>query len=120
MVVSDSVRPEAKTAVANIKLLGIRETILISGDNKAVADAIGKELGVDRVYSNTLPEQKLELIAENQETGNKVAYVGDGVNDAPALAEADIGIAMGAVGTNVAMETADIVLLRIRLREFLI
>ena len=111
MVISDSVRPESKEAVANIKRLGIRETVLISGDNAAVAEAIGKELGVDKVYAETLPEQKLELISAYQSKGMKVAYVGDGVNDAPALAKADIGIAMGSVGTNVAMETADIVLL---------
>jgi Zn2+/Cd2+-exporting ATPase len=111
MVIADTVRPESKDAVANIKRLGILETVLISGDNKVVADAIGKELGVDKVYADTLPEQKLDLITHYQNQGLKVAYVGDGVNDAPALAKADIGIAMGSIGTNIAMETADIVLL---------
>jgi Cd2+/Zn2+-exporting ATPase len=85
--------------------------VLISGDNQATADAVGKSLGVDKVFADTLPEQKLALIEKYQEQGLKVAYVGDGVNDAPALAKADVGIAMGTVGTNVAMETADIVLL---------
>jgi Cd2+/Zn2+-exporting ATPase len=111
LVISDSVRPESASAVSDLKKLGIGETILISGDNRAVAEAIGQELGVDRVYSETLPEQKLDLIADFQETGKKVAYIGDGVNDAPALAKADVGIAMGSIGTNVAMETADIVLM---------
>ncbi|MCJ7701777.1 MAG: cadmium-translocating P-type ATPase [Anaerolineales bacterium] len=111
MVISDSVRPESKSAIANLKQLGIQETILISGDNQATARAVGKSLGVDQVFANTLPEQKLALIDKYQQQGLKVAYVGDGVNDAPALAKADVGIAMGTVGTNVAMETADIVLL---------
>jgi Cd2+/Zn2+-exporting ATPase len=97
--------------VADLKSLGIRETVLISGDNRAVADAVGRDLGVDRVHAETLPEQKLDLIRELQSNGLVVAYVGDGVNDAPGLAAADVGIAMGSIGTNVAMETADIVLL---------
>lgn len=110
-VISDRVRPESRQAVADLKSLGIRETVLISGDNRAVADAVGRDLGVDRVHAETLPEQKLDLIRELQSNGLIVAYVGDGVNDAPGLAAADVGIAMGSIGTNVAMETADIVLL---------
>lgn len=117
MVIADMVRPEAKKAVADIRRLGILETVLISGDNKAVAEAIGKELGVDKVYAETLPEQKLDLIAEYQKKGLRIAYVGDGVNDSPALAKADIGIAMGTAGTNIAMETADIVLLTDKLER---
>jgi len=110
-VISDRVRPESRQAVADLKSLGIRETVLISGDNRAVADAVGRDLGVDRVHAETLPAQKLDLIRELQSNGLIVAYVGDGVNDAPGLAAADVGIAMGSIGTNVAMETADIVLL---------
>lgn len=110
-VISDTVRPESKDVVDSLKQMGIKETVLISGDNTAVAEAIGKELGVDRVYAQTLPEQKLDFIREFQAAELKVAYVGDGVNDAPALAVADVGIAMGNIGTAVAMETADIVLL---------
>jgi Cd2+/Zn2+-exporting ATPase len=111
MIISDSIRPESKDAITHLKQLGIQATMLISGDNQATADAVGKSLGVDQVFANTLPEQKLSLIEKYQKKGLKVAYVGDGVNDAPALAKADVGIAMGTVGTNVAMETADIVLL---------
>ncbi len=111
LVVSDSVRPESKEAIANLRELQISETVLISGDNKAVAESIGAELGVGKVLAETLPAQKLDLISEMQAKGLKVAYIGDGVNDAPALAKADVGIAMGTIGTNVAMETADIVLL---------
>ena len=111
MAISDSVRPESKGAMQALKTLGIQNTILISGDNQAVADSIGRELGVDHVYGEMLPEQKLDVIADAQKKGLKVAYIGDGVNDAPALAKADVGIAMGSIGTNVAMETADIVLL---------
>ncbi len=110
-VVSDTVRPESKQAVAWLKQLDIEQTVLISGDNAAVAEAVGRELGVDQVHAETLPEQKLEFICALQAQGLQVAYVGDGVNDGPALAAADVGIAMGSIGTNVAMETADVVLL---------
>jgi len=110
--VADTVRPESRKAVTQLKALGVKKTLLISGDNRMVAENIGKDLGVDEVYSETLPQRKLEIIKELQSKGYKVAFVGDGVNDAPALAAADIGIAMGSIGTAVAMETADIVLLR--------
>jgi len=111
VIIADSVRPESKQAISNLKMLGIQKTALISGDTRAVAQAIGKELGVDHIEAETLPEQKLAFIRDLQARGHKVAYVGDGVNDAPALAAADVGIAMGNIGTNVAMESADIVLL---------
>ena len=111
LVFSDAVRPESRNAVADLKALGIEEILLISGDNATVAEAIGKELGVDRIYSETLPEQKLELIRQVQSEGKKIVFVGDGVNDAPALAAADVGVAMGGIGTAAAMETADIILL---------
>lgn len=117
MVISDSVRPESKGVVSTLKQLGVQRTLLISGDNQATAKAIGTSLGVDDIFAETLPEQKLTLIDEYQKQGLKVAYIGDGVNDAPALAKADVGIAMGSVGTNVAMETADIVLLTDKLER---
>ena len=117
IVISDTVRPESRAAIEDLKALGIQEVVLISGDNSAVAQSIGTELGVDRVHAETLPEEKLDFIRGMQAKGLKVAYVGDGVNDAPALAVADVGIAMGTIGTNVAMETADIVLLTDRIER---
>jgi len=110
--IADTVRPESAQALENIRKLGISKTILITGDSKSVGDKVGKELGVTEIYSEVLPERKLEIIRELQASGHHVAYIGDGVNDAPALAAADVGIAMGSIGTAVAMETADIVLLK--------
>jgi len=111
LAIADRVRPESRRAVQALKRLGIREMLLISGDAQAVAQAVGKEMGVDRVHAETMPEDKLSLIRDLQAAGLRVAYVGDGVNDAPALAAADVGVAMGGLGTDVAMETADVVLL---------
>jgi Cd2+/Zn2+-exporting ATPase len=111
LVVADTVRPESKGAVEQLKRLGVRETVLISGDQAQVAGQVGRALGVDRVHAQVLPQDKLALIRDLQAQGRRVAFVGDGVNDAPALAAADVGIAMGAIGTAVAMETADVVLL---------
>jgi Cd2+/Zn2+-exporting ATPase len=111
LLVADTIRPESAAAVARLKQLGVRETVLISGDNARVAKGVAATLGVDRVYADALPEAKLDLIRQYQAQGLKVAFIGDGVNDAPALAVADIGIAMGGGGTAVAAETADIVLL---------
>ena len=109
--VADTIRPESAKAIANLKKLGISKTLLITGDSKSVGEKIGKEMGVSEIHSEVLPERKLELIRELQSMGHHVAFIGDGVNDAPALAAADVGIAMGSIGTAVAMETADIVLL---------
>jgi Cd2+/Zn2+-exporting ATPase len=109
--VADTVRPESAKAMENLRKLGINKTLLITGDSKIVGEKIGAELGVLEVYTEVLPDRKLEIIRELQSEGHHVAYVGDGVNDAPALAVADVGIAMGSIGTAVAMETADIVLL---------
>jgi len=112
LVIADTVREEAVETIARLKSLGVRRTVLISGDSQAVAEAVGRALDVDLVYGEILPEGKLGLVRELQSGGRRtVAFVGDGVNDAPALAAADVGIAMGGIGTNVAMETADILLL---------
>jgi Cu2+-exporting ATPase len=108
--VTDPVRPSAKRAVGELRKLGIL-TAMISGDNKAVADAVGKAIGIDRVFAEVLPEDKAEHVKALQKEGKYVAMVGDGVNDAPALAQADIGIAIGA-GTDVAIEAAKIVLMK--------
>lgn len=108
VTMADTPRLEAKKAVAELKGIGVKEVIMITGDNPRTADRIAKELGIDRVYSEVLPQDKLRIIRELQNEGKKVAFVGDGVNDAPALAAAEIGIAMGLAGTDVALETADI------------
>ncbi len=105
---ADTPRAEAKNAIAELKRIGIREVIMITGDNPRTAGCIAQELGIDRYFAEVLPQDKLKIIRGLQAEGKKVAFVGDGVNDAPALAAAEIGIAMGLAGTDVALETADI------------
>jgi len=108
--VADAVRPESREAIRRLHDAGI-EVVMLTGDAKPVAQAVAKELGIDTVFAQVLPEQKAERIRELQAQGKKVAMVGDGVNDAPALVTADVGIAIGA-GTDVAVEAGDIVLVR--------
>ncbi len=110
LAVADSVRPESRAAVESLRALGVERIAMLTGDNKEVADAIASEVGITEVYSGLLPEEKVEVI-ERLVGETDVAMVGDGVNDAPALATASIGIAMGAGGTDVALETADVVLM---------
>ena len=110
LVLEDEVRPEAKAAVARLNSLGIR-TVLISGDNRMTAQRIAGELGIGEVHAEVLPQQKQEIVKRLQAEGRTVAFVGDGVNDGPALATADVGVAMGRGGTDVAIETAEIALL---------
>ena len=107
---ADEIRPESREAVDALHKLGV-QVVMITGDAEAVANAVGAELGIDRVFAHVRPEDKSSKVAELQKEGRKVAMVGDGVNDAPALAQADVGIAIGA-GTDVAIETADVVLMR--------
>src|SRR6202165_1573078 len=108
--ISDAARPTAKPAVAALQELGV-DVVMLTGDNRATAERIGRELGIQEVIAEVLPGDKASKIADLQRAGKKVAMVGDGVNDAPALAQADLGIAIGA-GTDVAIETADVVLMR--------
>lgn len=108
---ADVVRPISASVVRQLKTVGVERVVMLTGDNQQVADRIGAELGVDEVHADLLPENKLEVIKKLQQQYGPVAMVGDGVNDAPALATATIGIAMGAAGTDVALETADIVLM---------
>ena len=110
IAVADTVKPTSAAAIAAFRDLGI-DVVLLTGDNQRTANAIGRELGVSTVIAEVLPQDKERVIAELQAQGKKVAMVGDGINDAPALARADVGLAIGA-GTDVAIESADIVLMK--------
>lgn len=110
VALADQVRPEAKKTLNALRKLGIPQIAMLTGDNRGVAKSIARELGIDQIHAELLPDQKVDIINQLKKTGN-VAMVGDGVNDAPALAASDLGIAMGAAGTDVALETADIVLM---------
>jgi Cu2+-exporting ATPase len=109
LALEDEVRPEAAEAVADLHRLGVDHVVMITGDARAVADDVGRQLGIDEVFAEVLPEDKDRTVAELQGRGLTVAMVGDGVNDAPALARADVGLAIGA-GTDVALESAGVVL----------
>jgi len=108
--VADAIRPESREAIQRLHQQGL-EVLMLTGDSRAVADAVGKELGIDSVLAEVLPEGKARTIEELKARGKRVAMVGDGVNDAPALLTADVGIAIGA-GTDVAVEAGDVVLVR--------
>jgi Cu2+-exporting ATPase len=105
----DEVRPEAREAIAQLRAAGVAQTLMITGDAKPVAEAVAAELGLDEVFAEVLPADKDRAVADLQARGLRVAMVGDGVNDAPALARADVGVAIGA-GTDVAIESAGVVL----------
>jgi Cd2+/Zn2+-exporting ATPase len=115
--VADTVRPTAAGAVAKLKQLGVKSVVMLTGDNKPTAYSIAQQTGVDQVYAGLLPEDKVRVIQQLRQTYQTVAMVGDGINDAPALAQASVGIAMGATGSDVALETADVVLVADRLEK---
>lgn len=111
IAIADTVRPESNATIARLKQLGIERVVLLTGDNERAGTAIGKMLGIDDVYAELLPHEKVATIKQLQERYGPVAMVGDGVNDAPALATAALGVAMGAAGTDVALESADVLLM---------
>ena len=113
IVISDLLKPSAKDAMADLRTSGVKKTVMLTGDIDSVAQATAKELGIDTVYSELLPGDKVSKVEEllDAKTGGKLAFVGDGINDAPVLSRADIGIAMGAMGSDAAIEAADVVLM---------
>ena len=114
ILISDIIKPHAKEAIAELKKAGISKTVMLTGDSKRVADQVAKELGIQEVYSELLPADKVSKVEEllhQKSEKDKLAFVGDGINDAPVLSRADIGIAMGALGSDAAIEAADIVLM---------
>ena len=114
IVISDLVKPHSKEAIAQLKKSGIHKTVMLTGDSGKVADKVAAELGIDEVHSQLLPADKVEEVEKllsQRKTGEKLVFVGDGINDAPVLTRADIGIAMGAMGSDAAIEAADVVLM---------
>jgi Cd2+/Zn2+-exporting ATPase len=115
IAIADTIRPTAAAAIARLKQLGIKQVLMLTGDNEQTAYSVAQAVGIDQVYANLLPEDKLQVIQRLQRQHQTVAMVGDGINDAPALAQASVGIAMGKIGSDVALETADVVLMTDRL-----
>ncbi|MFA5635236.1 MAG: heavy metal translocating P-type ATPase [Anaerovoracaceae bacterium] len=114
IVISDEVKEDSKEAIKALKNIGVRKIVMLTGDSKAVAEKIGKDLGIDEVYAELLPDQKvekLEALDREKSPKSKLVFVGDGINDAPVLARADVGVAMGGVGSDAAIEAADVVLM---------
>ena len=114
IVISDMLKPQSKAAIQALKDCGVKQSVMLTGDRKDVAEAVARELGVDGVYSELLPADKVaqvEKLLATQQKGEKLAFVGDGINDAPVLSRADVGIAMGALGSDAAIEAADVVLM---------
>lgn len=111
MAIRDQIRPSARKAIEDLHKVGVKKVVMLTGDNQRTAQAIAREAEVDDVYSDLKPEDKVTKVRELAKRRGHVAMVGDGVNDAPALAEATVGIAMGAAGTDVALETADVALM---------
>jgi len=114
LVISDEIKPDSRRIVAALKAKGVRKVVMLTGDNQRTAEAVAGELKLDEVYGGLLPQQKvekLEMLSSRKRPGGKLAFVGDGLNDAPVLARADVGVAMGALGSDAAIEAADVVLM---------
>ena len=114
IVVSDQIKKDSKEAIKLLKALGVKKTIMLTGDKKSVATSVGKALGLDEIHAELLPEDKLNKVEEllnSKSKRGKLFFVGDGINDTPVLARADIGIAMGGLGADAAIDVADIVIM---------
>ena len=114
IIISDEIKEDSKRAISELKALGVKKTVMLTGDNNEVGTKVANQLGIDEVYAELLPDQKvekLELLDRQKSTKGKLVFVGDGINDAPVLARADIGVAMGALGSDAAIEAADVVLM---------
>ncbi|KXS06456.1 heavy metal translocating P-type ATPase [Enterococcus faecium] len=112
LVIADTLKEDAVDALVQLKQAGVKNTVMLTGDSKKIADHIGKQVGVDKIYSELLPEDKVQRLEEILQSNNKkTAFVGDGINDAPVLARADVGIAMGGLGSDAAIEAADVVIM---------
>ncbi|MBD2345924.1 heavy metal translocating P-type ATPase [Anabaena subtropica] len=117
IAIADMVRAEAAETIVRLRKLGIEQIVMITGDNQRTAESVAQTVGIDQVFAELLPEDKLDVIRSLQQKYQTVAMVGDGINDAPALAQASVGIAMGVAGSDVALETADIVLMADKLEK---
>ena len=114
LIIADEVKDDAAAAIQALKKLGIRKTVMLTGDAKAVGEAVGRELGVDEVYAELLPQDKVERLEQLEAAKSpkeKMVFVGDGINDTPVLARADVGVAMGGLGSDAAIEAADVVIM---------
>ena len=111
ITVADTTKEKSKETVKELKQMGIKEVLLLTGDNKVTASSIAREIGADYVYSQQLPGDKVQVIEEKIASGERVCMIGDGINDAPALARSSVGVAMGALGSDVAIESADVALM---------
>ncbi|BAY15127.1 cadmium-transporting ATPase [Nostoc sp. HK-01] len=120
IAIADMIRPEATATIRRLRQLGVEQIVMITGDNQRTAQTVAQAVGITQVYAELLPEDKLNLIRSLQKQYHTVAMVGDGINDAPALAQATVGIAMGGAGSDVALETADIVLIADRLEKIVV
>ncbi|MBW7834809.1 MAG: cation-translocating P-type ATPase [Simplicispira suum] len=116
--IADQIKPEAKRAIAQLRAQGVEKIFMLTGDNRHTAQLVGDELGLDAVHAELLPEDKVSWVKQLKAQGYRVAMVGDGINDAPALATADVGLAMGTGGADITMETADVVLMSDNLDHF--
>ena len=111
IVISDVVKPESKAAISALKESGVQKTVMLTGDSESIATKVASELGIDEFHAGLLPEDKVRIVESLLDDKEKLAFVGDGINDAPVLTRADLGIAMGAMGSDAAIEAADIVLM---------